>query len=205
MKTWSDGGTKCPSPHKSTLFPVFLGNSCHIPILNHVIPPSPSVAAVPPRFLFVQFQSFLSVSTTKQAALQEPISISHILNPLCFYFKRYPSKEIKQKLNYSKITTIMYLQCVHIKAQRKKTQKEGGKTFKFKGWMKEYPAKQVPVINPRLEIYSNVELVCHRCQNTEKRQKREREREKCKKLVTCSCWFWVIQNKNKKIINICNK
>lgn len=75
QKTGTDGGTKCPSPRKSSLFSVFLGNSCHIPILNHVIPPSPSVAAaVPPRFLFVQLALYGKPNCTTRINLKSAIS-----------------------------------------------------------------------------------------------------------------------------------
>lgn len=41
--------------HATILFSVFLGNLCQKPILNHVIPLSPSVTVVPPLFLSVSY------------------------------------------------------------------------------------------------------------------------------------------------------
>lgn len=61
--------TECLSPRLCTPFSVFLGNLCHKPILNHVIPLSPSVTVVHPLFLCLSLFIGASCSTSRHPHL----------------------------------------------------------------------------------------------------------------------------------------
>lgn len=176
--------------------PLFLGNLCHKPILNHIIPlPSKSICYCSAPGCPCLFPKTFNISlSSMKMCLSLVITTLKVCTGLWtngstwFSFPFFPlistgymcifgcQMWFLQKSSWKGCFefTIIYLHYVFTEELKEKTGKNSIVCMSGR-WIWERGRWSEP-FNPRLGIYSNVGWAFHRCQNTDEETKREKKK-----------------------------